>query len=124
VLLQETAPLELILLATGSEVQLAVAAARQLATEGRGVRVLSLPCVERFAAQDAAYREAVLPDACRCRLAVEAGSGTGWQRWTGLDGRVLSIERFGLSAPAEQVMATLGMSTEAVITAARELLEA
>ncbi|MFA7329931.1 MAG: transketolase [Candidatus Delongbacteria bacterium] len=124
VALREESALELVLLATGSEVQWALAAARTLAAEGRGVRVLSLPCLERFAAQDAGWRDQVLPTACRRRLAVEAGSGAGWHRWTGLDGRVLSIERFGLSAPADQVMTTLGMSTAAVLAAARELLEA
>ena len=123
VLLREQGPLELVLLAAGSEVQWALAAARALEEEGRGVRVLSLPSLERFAAQDAAWRDSVLPAACRRRLAVEAGSGASWQRWTGLDGRVLSIERFGLSAPADQVMSALGMSAEAVTAAARELLE-
>jgi transketolase len=122
VLVRESAPLELVMLAAGSEVQLAVSAARVLASEGRGVRVLSLPCLERLAALDPAMLEELLPAACRRRLAVEAGAGASWHRWTGLDGRVLSIERFGLSAPAEQVMARLGMSAEAVLAAARELL--
>jgi transketolase len=124
VLLREEGPLELLLLAAGSEVQWALAAGRTLAAEGRGVRVLSLPCLERFAAQDRAWRDELLPPSCRRRLAIEAGVGESWQRWTGLDGRVLAIERFGLSAPADQVMRELGMSAEAVLAAALELLEA
>jgi transketolase len=124
VLVRESAPLELVLLATGSEVQWAVAAARQLAAEGRGVRVVSLPSLERFAAQPPAWRDQVLPPGCARRLAVEAGSGAGWHRWTGDGGRVLSIESFGLSAPAEQVMERLGICGPAVLAAARELLDA
>jgi transketolase len=123
VLCREQAALELVILATGSEVQLAVAAAQRLAAEGRGVRVLSVPCLERFAAMPRQQRDELLPPACRRRLAVEAGSGALWHRWTGLDGRVLSIERFGLSAPADQVMAELGMTVQAVLDVARELLE-
>jgi len=124
VLVRESAPLELVLLATGSEVQWAVAAARQLAAEGRGVRVVSLPSLERFAAQPPAWRDQVLPPGCARRLAVEAGCGAGWHRWTGDAGRVLSIESFGLSAPAEQVMERLGICGPAVLAAARELLDA
>jgi transketolase len=122
VLLREHGPLELLLLAAGSEVSLALDAARILAGEGRGVRVVSMPSMERFLAQDAQWREQVLPAACRRRLAVEAGGGALWHRFTGLDGRVLSIERFGLSAPAGEVFTALGITAEAVLAAARELL--
>jgi len=121
---REHAPLELVLLAAGSEVQWALAAAEALEAEGRGVRVLSVPCLERLAALPASEREALLPSGCRRRLAVEAGVGENWHRFVGLDGRVLSIERFGLSAPADQVMGKLGMDAAAVLCAARELLEA
>jgi transketolase len=121
---REERALELVLLSSGSEVQHALAAARQLAEEGRGVRVISVPCIERFAKLSREEREPLLPDACRRRLAVEAGAGESWHRFTGLDGRVLSIERFGLSAPADQVMRELGMSPDAVLKVARELLEA
>ena len=82
---------ELILLATGSEVGLAVKAARSLQAEGRRVRVVSLPCTERFDRQPADYREQVLPKAVRARLAIEAGIADYWQRYTGLDGEVIGM---------------------------------
>lgn len=122
VLLRESGPLELVLLAAGSEVALVLEAARTLAAEGRGVRVVSMPSMERFLKQDAEWRERVLPAACRRRLAVEAGVGALWNRFTGLDGAVHSVERFGLSAPGAEALAVLGMSVGAVLEAARELL--
>ncbi len=121
---EEEGELELILLASGSELQLALAAEEILRAEGRrGIRVVSMPGMERFDKQDAAWREEVLPASCRRRLAVEAGVGGLWHRYTGLDGRVLSIERFGLSAPAGEVMQALGISVDAVAQTARELLD-
>ena len=116
---KETAPLTHILLAAGSELQLAVAAAKEL---GAGVRVVSLPSFSRFDRQSAEYRESVLPSACRARVAVEAGVTGLWTKYTGLDGKVVGIDRFGLSAPAPQVYQELGVTTAAVVTAARTLI--
>jgi len=120
----ERGELELLLLATGSEVELAMAAAERLSADGVGVRVLSLPCVERFLAQDTAYRDAVLPPAVRRRVAVEAAHPDYWYRFVGLDGAVVGIDRFGVSAPGEQAMAELGMTVERVLAACRAQLDA
>ncbi len=115
---KETAPLTHILLAAGSELQLALAAAKEL---GAGVRVVSLPSFSRFDRQSAEYRESVLPSACRARVAVEAGVTGLWAKYTGLDGKVIGIDRFGLSAPAPQVFQELGVTAAAVAAAARSL---
>ena len=114
----ETSPLECILIATGSELLLALEAAERL---GPGTRVVSMPCAERFERQPEEYRQSVLPPSCRRRVAVEAGSTAFWHKYTGLDGIVIGIDRFGLSAPGEQVMAELGVTTEAIVDAARKL---
>lgn len=113
---KETSALEVILLASGSEVQHALAAAEQL---GSGARVVSMPCFERFERQDAAAREQVLPDACRKRVSIEAGISDPWFRFVGLDGKTVSIDRFGLSAPGPKVMEVLGMTAERVVEAAQ-----
>lgn len=118
VAIAETGPLTHILIATGSELQLAVAAAKVL---GSGVRVVSMPSLSRFDRQPAAYRESVLPSACRKRVAVEAGVTGLWYKYVGLDGRVVGIDRFGLSAPAPQVFAELGVTVDAVVAAAKSL---
>ncbi len=115
---RETASLTHILLACGSELQLAVAAAKAL---GGGVRVVSMPSFLRFDRQPAEYRESVLPAACRKRVAVEAGVTGLWSRYVGLDGAVVGIDRFGLSAPAPVVFKELGITTEAVVAAAKAL---
>jgi transketolase len=115
---QETAPLTHILMASGSEVQLAVAAAKTL---GAGVRVVSMPSFYRFDQQPAEYRESVLPASCRKRVAVEAGVSGLWFKYVGLDGKVVGIDRFGLSAPAPTVFKELGITTEAVVAAAQSL---
>ncbi len=124
VLVEEQHPLQVLLLATGSEVELAVAAAKALAARRMGVRVVSLPCVEQFLAQPQDYQDAVLPPDIRCRVAVEAGHPDYWYRFVGLDGAVVGIRRFGLSAPGEQAMVELGITTEAVISAVDNLLQA
>lgn len=115
---KESGPLKLILLATGSELQHAIAAADEL---GDGVRVVSMPCFEAFDRQDAGYREDVLPSSCRARVAIEAGVGGLWYKYVGLDGKVVSIERFGLSAPGDEVMKALGMTAAKVIETATTL---
>ena len=116
--IKETAPLETILLATGSELQLAVAAAKKL---GAGTRVVSMPSMERFERQPEAYRNEVISPACRRRVAVEAGVTDLWYRFVGLDGKVVGIDRFGLSAPGNKVLETLGITTDAVVAAAQSL---
>ena len=113
---------ELIIMATGSEVGLAVNAANTLQAEGRKVRVVSLPCTERFDKQPAEYKEQVLPKAVRARLAIEASIADYWQRYTGLDGSVIGMTSFGESAPAEQLFKLFGFTDENVLSKARELL--
>jgi len=103
---------DVILIATGSEVALAVAAAAELSAEGRRVRVVSMPCTTVFDAQDAAYRERVLPRAVTRRVAVEAGVSDLWQRYVGDRGAVLGIDRFGASAPAADVFRHMGFTVE------------
>ncbi|MSU46992.1 MAG: transketolase [Lacunisphaera sp.] len=118
ILIQETAPLTHILLASGSEVQLAAAAAKTL---GAGARVVSMPSFFRFDRQPADYRNAILPASCRKRVAIEAGVSALWYKYAGLDGRVVGIDRFGLSAPGPIAMKELGITAEAVVVAAKSL---
>ncbi len=113
---------ELILMASGSEVSLIYAAAARLAAEGLNVRAVSFPSWELFEKQAATYREAVLPKRVRARLAVEAGAGLGWERYVGLDGAVIAMERFGASAPYKVLFEEFGFTVENVITKAKELL--
>jgi transketolase len=113
---------EIVLMATGSEVPLAIGAGERLTSIGHRVRVLSLPCPERFDAQDEAYRRSVLPDAVRTRLAIEAGYPGYWHRYVGLDGRVLGMDRFGASGPASVLSEHFSFTIEAVLAAALDLL--
>ncbi|WP_043769247.1 transketolase [Algiphilus aromaticivorans] len=113
---------EAVVIATGSEVPMALGAAEALAQEGRAVRVVSMPCVERFLAQDADYREHVLPAALRKRLAVEAGVTQYWRGFVGLDGDVLGVDRFGESAPWTDVYALFGLDQDNVAARLRALL--
>ena len=112
-----------IVMASGSEVTLALAAQRMLAQDGRRVRVVSMPCLELFAAQPQAYRDRVLPPAVRARLAVEAAHPQPWYRWVGDAGDVLGLERFGASAPAPRLFAELGFTPESVAQRVRALLK-
>ncbi len=107
-----------LLLATGSEVHLALAAAGALAEQGVGARVVSLPCLEWFDAQDAAYRDAVLPPTVRARVAVEAGATQGWWKYVGTGGRVVGLDHFGASADQATLFDRFGITAEAVVTAA------
>ncbi len=113
---------DVVLIATGSEVELAVAAADTLAADGVAARVVSMPCAEAFLAQPRDYRDSVLPPALRARVAVEAAHPDYWRKFVGLDGAVVGIDRFGLSAPGEQAMEALGMTVEHVVQAARGVL--
>jgi transketolase len=112
---------DLILIATGSEVQLAVAAHEQLSGEGIRSRVVSLPCWELFDRQDASYREAVLPPAVGARVAIEEGSPQGWERYVGADGAIIGMRSFGQSAPFADVETEFGFTPEEVAKVAREV---
>ncbi|MFL2914402.1 MAG: transketolase [Opitutales bacterium] len=109
---KEEGELELIILASGSELSIALEAAEKL---GASVRVVSMPCMERYDRQDADYKESVLPNKFRSRLAVEAGVGDLWRKYVGLDGVVVSIDRFGISAPGDIVMSELGITVDNVV---------
>ncbi len=117
-----TAP-ELILLATGSELHLAMAAREALTAEGRKVRVVSMPSWERFEAQPAAYRDEVLPPAVRARVSIESGVSLGWDRWVNQrDGAIIAIDRYGMSAPAAQIFERFGFTVERLTEVARGVL--
>ncbi|WP_204274542.1 transketolase [Vibrio astriarenae] len=113
---------ELIIIATGSEVELAVEAAAQLTAEGKKVRVVSMPSTDAFDKQDAAYREAVLPSDVTARIAVEAGIADYWYKYVGFDGRIIGMTTFGESAPAGELFKMFGFTTENVVETAKELL--
>ena len=115
-------PPQLIFIATGSEVQLAVEAAAQLTAAGRQVRVVSMPCAELFMEQDAGYREQVLPSDVLARVAVEAGHADYWYKFVGLDGRVVGMTTFGESAPAADLMQQFGFTVDNVLAVAEEIL--
>lgn len=115
---------DLIIVATGSEVGLAMQARDLLTAEGIGVRVVSAPCLEWFEEQDLAYRESVLPRAIAARVSVEAGTGTGWHRYVGTHGEIVSVEEFGASGAGDLVLAERGITVDAVVAAARRSLDA
>jgi transketolase len=115
---KEKGKLDLIIMSCGSELQLALAAAQQL---GDGVRVVSMPCFERFDRQPSEYREEVLPNECRKRVAIEAGVTEIWYQYVGLDGKVVGLHQFGLSAPGPEVMKERGIDAQHVIDAAKSL---
>ena len=111
-----------ILIGTGSEVELAIQAAKQLAEQGIFARVVSMPNTNRFDKQDATYRESVLPAACSKRVAVEAGTRDFWYKYVGLNGAVIGMDSFGASAPADQLYAHFGITVQAVVDAAKRLV--
>ena len=113
---------DLILIATGSELGLAMEAADVLAADGHAVRVVSMPCTDLFDAQDETYREAVLPAAIGARVVIEAGVTENWWRYAGASGRIIGIDRFGESAPAGELFEHFGFSVDNVVGVARELL--
>jgi transketolase len=117
------APPDIILIAGGSEVQLALAAHERLVAEGVHSRVVDLASWRLFERQDAAYHEWVLPAACRRRLAVEAGASFGWERWVGLDGATVTLDRFGASAPGDVLFQEFGFTADHVYAWARALLD-
>ncbi len=113
---------EAIIIATGSEVEIAMQAAEKLGAAGKNVRVVSMPCVEEFLAQDQNWQEAVLPSAVRNRVAVEAGIKDYWYRFVGLDGRIIGMSTFGASAPAPALFKHFGITADAVASAVEELI--
>lgn len=113
---------ELILIATGSEVALAMTAAQQLAADGVAVRVVSMPSTDVFDQQSAEYREQVLPAAVTKRIAIEAGIADYWYKYVGLTGRIIGMTTFGESAPADQLFTYFGFTPEHIMAVAQELL--
>ena len=113
---------QVILIGTGSEVELATSAAETLSAEGIKVRVVSMPCTDIFDKQDAAYKESVLPAAVTARVAIEAGSTALWYKYVGLQGAVIGIDRFGESAPAEVLFEYFGITVDKLVTAAKGVL--
>jgi transketolase len=113
---------QIILMASGSELQLVVEAGQKLAANGVGVRLVSFPSWELFAQQDEGYRRSVLPASIRARLAVEAGIAMGWERWVGEKGRVLSIERYGASAPFQTIFEKFGFTVANIVALAGEIM--
>merc|ERR1719181_2419582 len=116
VALKETAPLEMIILASGSELQWAMDAAKML---GGAVRVVSMPCFERFDRQENAYKDEVLPPSVTKRVAIEAGVTGLWYKYVGLDGKVIGTDKFGFSAPGDIVLNAFGMNSETVVKTAK-----
>jgi len=115
---KEKGNLGLIIMSCGSELQHALAAAKEL---GEGVRVVSMPCFERFNRESEQYREEILPRSCRKRVAIEAGVPDTWWEYVGLDGKVIGLHRFGLSAPGAEVMKEFGINATHVVEAAKSL---
>jgi transketolase len=113
---------QVILIGTGSELQLAFRAAEQLESEGVAARVVSLPCWERFELQDDAYRDSVLPPSVRARVAVEAGVSLGWDRWVGDEGAIVALDHFGASAPAGTIFEKFGFTPDRVASVARDVI--
>lgn len=113
-----------IMIATGSEVQLAIAAAEQVNTRGLKIRVISMPCAERFLEQDQSYKNQVLPPNIRIRIAIEAAHSAYWYQFVGLEGAVIGLDRFGVSAPATQAYQFLEITVERIINTLETLLEA
>lgn len=113
---------DVLLLATGSEVHLALEAQKLLAAEGIGARVISMPCWERFAKQPQEYRDSVLPPGVKARVAVEAGVTTGWQKWVGLEGEIVGVDRFGASAPYKVIYEQFGLTAARIAERARALV--
>jgi transketolase len=116
-----TAP-DLLLIATGSELQLAFRGAEALEAEGIAARVVSLPCWEAFDAQDEAYRESVIPTAVRRRVTIEVGASLGWERYAGDEGAIVGLDHFGASAPAPVIFEHLGFTVDRVADVARRVV--
>jgi transketolase len=117
ILYEASGDLDAIIIATGSEVGLALDSANLLSEKGINARVVSMPCAEIFSAQESTYRDAVLPPTLRARVAVEAGHADYWYKYVGLDGRVIGMTTFGESAPGGKVMEHFGFTVDNVVNA-------
>ena len=113
---------EIILIGTGTELNLCVEAAKELSSKGKKVRVVSMPCVELFEEQSESYQEKVLPSAIRKRIVVEAAESFGWHKFIGLDGASVTMNRFGASAPGDTCLNNFGFTVENVVKTATDLL--
>ncbi|HEY8389376.1 MAG TPA: transketolase C-terminal domain-containing protein, partial [Clostridia bacterium] len=113
---------DIILMASGSEVEVVLKAQELLCEEGVNARVVSMPCMEVFDAQPREYKEQVLPDNVRARIAVEAGSSYSWHKYVGLDGKVLGVDNFGASAPSNQLFELYGFTAQNVLRTAKEII--
>jgi transketolase len=122
VLAKEQGDLQAIIIASGSEISLALGAREQLEQQGIGTRVVSLPCWELFEQQDQAYRDQVLPAACLNRVAVETASPFGWERYVGLNGKTIGMQGYGASGPAGQLMEKFGFTVENVVSTVKGLI--
>jgi transketolase len=111
---------DVLLIATGSEVSLCMAAQEELAKEGVGARVISMPSWKLFEDQDEGYRESVIPSAVRARVSVEQAARFGWERYVGIDGERIGMRTFGESAPLQKLVKKFGFTVDAVVTAARD----
>jgi transketolase len=114
---------DLILMGSGSEVQLAMNAQHELAKENIDSRVISMPSWELFEAQDQAYKERILPKSVKARISIEAASTFGWQKWVGSEGKTIGVDHFGASAPYEEIYEHFGLTTERLVEEAREMLK-
>jgi len=122
VLCDSAEPAQIIIIATGSEVSIAVQAFTELAKQGVAARVVSMPSADVFEAQDQAYRDSVLPPANRHRLAVESAHADYWWKWVGLDGQVIGMTRFGESGPGGEVLKHFGFTAENIVDVARSMI--
>jgi transketolase len=113
---------DIIIMATGSEVHIALAAGEALQAQGHAVRVISMPCTECFDAQSVEYQLKLLPPNVRARVAVEAGCTDFWRKYVGLEGEVIGLDRFGESAPAGKLYEFFGITEEAIVSAAQRLV--
>ena len=123
VLLDSSDEPELIIIATGSEVEIAINAAEKLNLEGKNIRVVSMPSTDVFDQQDDGYKETVLPNACRKRIAVEAGVTGYWRKYIGLDGKALGVDTFGESAPAKALFEHFGLTEANLIQTVNDLMK-
>jgi transketolase len=115
--------IDVILIGTGSEVHMALETQKQLAQQGIAARVVSMPSWERFERQTVEYRDSVLPPQIRARIAVEAGVTTGWQKWVGVDGDVVGVDRFGASAPYKELYKQFGLTPEHIAERAQAVIK-
>ena len=120
--LADDADFEVIIIATGSEVEIALQAKTMLNEKGTKVRVVSMPCMEIFEEQSQTYRESVLPGSCLKRVAIEAGASQSWHKYVGFDGRIIGLDRFGASAPYKEIYTQLGITADNLVSKVEEIL--